>query len=436
MRLKKSSIVFIICAIFLASALLNIKKVSSATILSLYPAIAYEHVGDSFFMNVTVAGAELLYDWQANVTFNPSVLKVIGITEGPFLKRQPEGTYGPPPLIDNVEGSALFGWLTVGNHVGESGSGTLATIEFEVLADGESIINFTRVGADINAETYLESQGSPNPPPNFEYIVFNAQGALFTNIVTPPNAAFTYSPIAPGIGETVTFNASASNATEPTAKITEYFWDFADGTNTTVNTPIVEHSYDVGGDYIVSLTVIDNATASVLVQSTFGTTGMPRAWYNLFGTVEHDVAVAVPHDVAVTGVSLSATTVTTGETVTITAQVLNKGTETESFSVKAFYDTNEIGTPKQVSNLVSEDGETLTFNWNTAGVPEGNYRIIVEIPAVEGETVVLNNRFIDGTVQVNPGAVFPIIYVVVGVVVVAVIVLGLGYFLLRRRQKA
>ena len=435
MRLKKSGIVFIICAIFLASALLNIKKVSSATILSLYPAIEYEPVGHSFFVNVTVAGAELLYDWQANVTFNPSVLRIENITEGPFLKRQPEGTYGPPPLIDNEEGSALFGWLTIGDHVGESGSGTLATIQFEVLAEGESIINFTRVGADIDSDTYLESQGSPNPPPNFEYIVFTAQGALFTNIVIPPSAAFTYSPIAPAIGETVAFNASASSATEPGAQITGYFWDFGDETNTTVSTPIVEHSYDAGGDYIVSLTVIDNATASELVQLMFGTTGMPRAWYDLFGTVKQDVAVAIPHDVAVSSVSLSKTEITTGETVTITAKVLNKGTETESFSVKAYYDTNEIDA-KQVSNLVSEDDETLTFDWNTSGVPEGNYRIIVEIPAVTGETVVLNNRFIDGTVKVNPGIVFPISLMIAGAIVVAVIVLGLGYFLLRRRRKA
>jgi hypothetical protein len=433
MGLKKSSIVLFICAIFLASVLINVKKVSSATTLSLYPAVEYEHVGDIFSMNVTVTAAELLYEWQANVTWNPDVLNLTSITEGDFLKRQPEGTFGPTPLM--MDGSALFGWLTVGNHVGESGSGTLATLEFEVLAEGESIINFTQVGTDENANTYLMSQGSPNPPPNFEYIEFTAQGALFTNIVSPPNAAFTYSPIAPAIGETVAFNASASSAMEPATHITEYFWDFADGTNTTVTTPIVEHSYDVGGDYIVSLTVFDNATASALVQSTFGTTGMPRAWYDLFGTVEHDVAVAVPHDVAVTGVSLSATTVAAGDTVTITAQVLNKGTETESFSVKAYYDTTEIDS-KQVSNLVSEDGETVSFDWNTAGVPEGNYRIIVEIPAVVGETVTANNRFIDGTVHVNPGAVFPIIYVIIGVAVVAVIVLGLGFFLLRRRRKA
>lgn len=431
MRLKKSSIVFIICAIFLASALVNIRKASSATILSLYPAIVYEAVGSRFFMNVTVAGAVELYDWQANVTFNPSVLGIVDITEGPFLQRQQGGTVGAKFI---EEGSAIFGWTSQGQIVGESGSGTLATIEFEVLAESESIINFTRVGTDIDADTFLESQGSPNPPPNFEYIEFIAQGALFTNIVAPPNAAFTYSPIAPAIGETVTFNASTSSAVEPATQITEYFWDFADGTNTTVTTPIIEHSYDEGGDYIVSLTVFDNATASALVQSTFGTTGMPRAWYDLFGTVEHDVAVAIPHDVAVTVVSASPTTVTAGDTVTVTAQILNKGTETESFSVKAYYDTNLIAT-KQVSNLVSEDGETLTFDWNTAGVPEGNYQIIVEIPAVEGETVTGNNRFIDGTVQVNPGAVFPIIYVIVGVVVVAVVVLGLGYFLLRRRQK-
>lgn len=430
MRLGKSSFLVFFCAFFLATALMNIRSVSSTTtVLSLSPAIVYESLGDRFLVNVTVSGVELLYDWQANVTFSSSVLRVISVTEGDFLKRQPEGTYGPAPVIK--ASSAFFAWTTVGGYVGESGSGTLATIEFEVLASGESLIEFAQIG-DL---TYLEAQTSPNPPPNFDMLEFTVQNAIFVNTVVPPFAAFTYSPIVPAIDEMITFNATASNATEP-AQIMEYFWDFGDETNATVNTPVIEHSYSQGGDYIVSLTIIDNATAPALVQTTFGTTGMPRLWYELFSTETQDVAVAIPHDIAVTSVSLSKTEVVAGETVSITAIVLNKGTETNSFSVKAYYDVNEVDT-KQVSDLESAEQETLVFEWNTAGVPEGNYRITVEVPAVEGETVVANNRFIDGTVKVTPGGgLFPIELMIGGAIVAIVLVIGLGVFLRRRGRSA
>lgn len=430
MRLGRGCYLIIFCAVLLAAALANIKSAwSVTTIMAISPAIVYESPGESFFVNLTVLSVELLYYWQANVTFNSNVLRMVNVTEGEFLLRQPEGTFGSKQIESS---SALFGWTTLGQSVGESGSGTLATMEFEVLAEGESVLELSNIGK----ETYLVAQTSPNPPPNFEDLEFTAQNGLFLNTVTPAVAAFTYSPLVPGLDELVSFNASDSSATEAGAQIIEYYWDFGDETNASVATALVEHAYTEGGEFVVSLTVIDNATASALVQSVFGTTGMPRLWYELFSTTTQSISVAVPHNIAVTSVSLSANEVTAGDTVSITVKVLNKGTETESFSVKAYYGVNEIST-KQVSDLESAQAETLVFDWNTANVPEGTYRITVQVPAVEGETALTDNNFIDGTVKVNPsGGTFPIELMIGGAIVAAIAVVGLGVVLRRRGRSA
>jgi hypothetical protein len=130
--------------------------------------------GTTFTIDIVVSDVEYLYSWQANVSFFPSVLEFINVTEGDFLKDQPEGTWGAK-RIENEEGWALIGWSTKGMYVGVSGSGTLATVEFEVLAEGESAIEF-------GANTLLLGQNSPHPPPNFDDIPFTAEDGYFNNI--------------------------------------------------------------------------------------------------------------------------------------------------------------------------------------------------------------------------------------------------------------
>jgi len=72
--------------------------------------------------------------------------------------------------------------------------------------------------------------------------------------ITPPEASFTSSPESPEEGETVTFDASASDDTDGT--IDSYSWNFDDGNTGSGET--VSHSYTSAGTYNVTLTVIDN----------------------------------------------------------------------------------------------------------------------------------------------------------------------------------
>ena len=106
------------------------------------------------------------------------------------------------------------------------------------------------------------------------------------------------------------------------------------------------------------------------------------------------------HDVAVTSVTASPTTITVGESVAITVVVENKGTEAETFDVAAYYDDTVIGT-QTVTSLAPGASETLTFTWDTAEAGPGTYTIKAEASILAGETDLANNILIDGTVTVE-----------------------------------
>ena len=71
-----------------------------------------------------------------------------------------------------------------------------------------------------------------------------------------PTASFVFSPSAPGIGEEIVFNGSASAAVAPRV-IVKYEWQF--GTDRTGSGMIVTKKYDTPGTYNVTLTVTDDA---------------------------------------------------------------------------------------------------------------------------------------------------------------------------------
>jgi PKD repeat protein len=79
-------------------------------------------------------------------------------------------------------------------------------------------------------------------------------------IYIPPKADFTWSPNPPYAGQLVTFDAGITilgwNGTAA-PPIVSYFWDFGDGYTINVSTPTVTHTYALGNNYTVTLTVKD-----------------------------------------------------------------------------------------------------------------------------------------------------------------------------------
>jgi PKD repeat protein len=82
-----------------------------------------------------------------------------------------------------------------------------------------------------------------------------------------PTAAFVVSPASPKVNTVVNFNASASR---PAAgrTITQYIWDFGDGTPVvTTGNPVVNHTFGATGGYVVTLKVVDDTNRFAVVSS-------------------------------------------------------------------------------------------------------------------------------------------------------------------------
>jgi hypothetical protein len=108
---------------------------------------------------------------------------------------------------------------------------------------------------------------------------------------------------------------------------------------------------------------------------------------------------AVIHNIAIADVKLSENIVYIGDSLQINVSILNKGTETENFSVGVYYDFTLIET-LQVSAFAPSAQQTLIFMWNTSSVSEGSYRISAFAPLPD-DIDVSDNTFSDGIVQVK-----------------------------------
>ena len=104
-------------------------------------------------------------------------------------------------------------------------------------------------------------------------------------------------------------------------------------------------------------------------------------------------------DVEVKDVVPSTNWVYQGWPVDVSVTAKNNGNISESFSVKAYYDSNPIGTIPVV-DLPSNTETTIVFHWDTSGAAEGNYTISAEATTVPFEYNLTNNYLSDGKVQI------------------------------------
>ena len=100
----------------------------------------------------------------------------------------------------------------------------------------------------------------------------NRTYGVFASDILPVEANFTTSPTDPVEGQFVEFDASVANS--PNDAITEYRWDFGDGTTETTTSPRTEHYYDSQGTYTVTLEIEDGVGE---VNSTSKTVSVDRA---------------------------------------------------------------------------------------------------------------------------------------------------------------
>ncbi len=147
-------------------------------------------IGTTITVNFDVSNVKNLFAWDLNLSWNPAVLNLTQIQEGPFLRNIGTTffTWTPTFAMDNRSQGFVRGVDDVLLESGSaSGSGVLATLSFKVLNTGTSQISIT--GSSMT-----------NPTANaVHYITSTITNGVVTvggsNIVTPtPNSAASHSP--------------------------------------------------------------------------------------------------------------------------------------------------------------------------------------------------------------------------------------------------
>jgi hypothetical protein len=110
-------------------------------VLSVVPASSTVNVGSSISYDINISNVTDLYAYQFDLTFNHAIVSAVSITEGSFLT-----SFFIPGAIDNTGGTIAGNADTlIGAVPGISGSGTLAVLTLQGVAQGSSNIGFLNV---------------------------------------------------------------------------------------------------------------------------------------------------------------------------------------------------------------------------------------------------------------------------------------------------
>ena len=145
---KKAITMLVITSMLLSFAVFNSNlNIVSASPTTLYisPTPITVFVCSNFTVALNVADVTDLYAWEVKLSFNPNLLECLDATQGPFL---PPPTIWIPPIINNTAGTVHMACSRM-FPPGQSGSGTLAYIEFHCDGPGECDLVF------LYPETFL-----------------------------------------------------------------------------------------------------------------------------------------------------------------------------------------------------------------------------------------------------------------------------------------
>ena len=175
------------------------------------------------------------------------------------IRLVPPGVIGAPPSPFRPD------FVVPGATVGDSAVFSATVVDASGADQSNQIASYTWSFGDGDTASGRTVSHTFDDPGTFSVTLVIVDGlgrrATVSKAVTVapganPTAVFTPSPSAPNVNQAVNFNASASTAT-PGHRITDYSWDFGDGTSGGGVT--TSHAYGTAGSYTVTLTVTDDA---------------------------------------------------------------------------------------------------------------------------------------------------------------------------------
>lgn len=139
-----------------------------ATTVWVQPPTQIVETGQFVIVDVDIDTVSDLYGWQFDLSFDPSILSALAVTEGSFLTSGGT-TFFVGGAIDNVGGTITFNAdILIGAIAGVSGSGQLAEFQFQTLSEGTSpltLANVSLLDSGLNSISATTTDGSASVVP-------------------------------------------------------------------------------------------------------------------------------------------------------------------------------------------------------------------------------------------------------------------------------
>lgn len=381
--------------------------------------------------NVTLAASPAISAFNVWVRFDPNVLSassssidysqnILGASaqvQSECINNQ--AIVGSCGKLDGL-GVVNLGLFFLGNMTTSASGGLLYRITLTVLKVGFSQVHLLQVvlANGIKDESYTSA----------------AVDGSFTNekcganYCTPPLAQFSFSPIQPSVGSTVTFNASLSRPTNANAVVANYtwFWDEICGavaTTQSVNVSLITHTFCNAQTYSVTLTVSDSLgirwsitapvqVVYVFVDVTYGGISLDHQFNVIPGTIVHITAGIVNNS-----------TLPLNATLTV---ALDTGTQlgNESFSL------SERGGARGTI------GSLGPLPWDTTNYSPRVYRIDVKVSSNARQNVTTDkstSTFVQLIVPQRGGNLSLSLFQTTGIGIIVIIGLAAGLARFRKR---
>ncbi len=289
-------VALMICVSFLLAfgAQANQARAAGETKIIIDPELIQVSSGDNFTIVINATNIEVLSTWQLTLKYNASVMNVTAMWVPAGISVFGSATQIPVQpdlgidLLDSM-GYVNYGNSLLGDPVSVS-NGILCKANVTALAEGQTTILIATSSNRAHKTTneydafysyVLDANNEEVPYTTKSATMIVGAGAskpiaLFTatgeSSLTSGNLVLHGHPPTGDVyaqaykNYPVTFNASASfgvitldNGTKVigVAAIGKYNWDFDDGNITSTNDPVIMHTYNGTGSYLVKLTVED-----------------------------------------------------------------------------------------------------------------------------------------------------------------------------------
>ncbi len=130
-----------------------------SAIVSFDPPMLDQAVGSTFTVNVNLTGAQNVYSVPVQILYNPRVLQVLNISNGPLLAQDGQTV----ALVNRDDSMAGILQLTASRPpgtAGVTGDGSVFTITFQAKAPGQATLSVNRAGVKNASMQNVPASGS------------------------------------------------------------------------------------------------------------------------------------------------------------------------------------------------------------------------------------------------------------------------------------